>query len=109
MSVRRLVLVMFALLAVAPTAAEARVQLMQRPSGSPGQYATLAVAVSPSATCSIVVSYKSGPSEAKGLGPKRGGRISWTWKIGTRTTPGSWPITVSCGRAGTVRTSIHVG
>jgi hypothetical protein len=71
-------------------------------------YATLTVKVSRTATCSITVYYKSGPSEAAGLYPKRGKRISWTWKVGTRTTPGRWPIVVSCGSAGTLRTSFVV-
>src|SRR6266516_614707 len=45
-----------------------------------------------------------------GIYPKRpvGGRVSWTWKVGTRTTPGRWPIVVSCGSAGTLRTSFVV-
>jgi hypothetical protein len=73
-----------------------------------GAYATLRGSVSPAATCSITVYYKSGPSSAAGLYPKRGTRISWTWKVGTRTTPGRWPITVSCGSAGTLRTSFVV-
>jgi len=34
--------------------------------------------------------------------------VSWTWKVGARTTPGRWPIVVSCGRAGTLRTSFVV-
>jgi len=55
------------------------------------------------------VYYKSGPSHAAGLYPKRpvGGRVSWTWKVGTRTTPGRWPIRVSCGSAGSFRTSFR--
>lgn len=75
---------------------------------SAGSYATLTVRVSRVATCSITVLYKSGPSSAAGLYPKRGTRISWTWKVGTRTTPGRWPIVVSCGSAGTLRTSFVV-
>ena len=71
-------------------------------------YATVTVAASPSATCSITVYYKSGPSRAQGLYPKHGSRISWTWKVGTRTTPGRWPILVSCGSAGTLNTSFVV-
>src|SRR4051794_28251593 len=108
MSVRRLVLVLLAVLAAAPTAAQARVRVLQAAAGSPGQYATLAVSVTPSANCSITVMYKSGPSEANGLDQKRGSRINWTWKIGTRTTPGTWPILVTCGRAGSLRTAIRV-
>ena len=56
----------------------------------------------------IAVYYKSGASRAQGLYPKRGARISWTWKVGTRTTPGRWGIVVSCGSAGTLRTSFVV-
>lgn len=75
---------------------------------SAGSYATLTVRVSRVATCSITVYYKSGPSSAAGLSPKRGTRISWTWKVGTRTTPGRWQIVVRCGSAGTLRTSFVV-
>jgi hypothetical protein len=71
-------------------------------------YATLTVAASPAQTCSITVYYKSGSSSAAGLYPKRGTRISWTWKVGTRTTPGRWPIAVSCGSAGSLQTSFVV-
>ena len=73
-----------------------------------GGYATLSVALSPSANCSIAVHYKSGDSTAAGLYPKSGSRISWTWKVGTNTTPGRWWITVSCGSAGTLNTSFVV-
>lgn len=68
----------------------------------PGGHATLVASVSPSATCSITVLYKSGSSHAHGLGSKRtsGGRVSWTWMVGTNTTPGRWKIYVDCGRAG---------
>ena len=44
-----------------------------------------------------------------GTRPKHGSHISWTWKIGTRTTPGRWPIYVTCGQAGSTSTSIRVG
>jgi hypothetical protein len=71
----------------------------------------LVARVSPSRViCSITVRYKSGPSHAQGLfrkSPVRG-RVSWTWKVGTRTTPGTWPIYVSCGRAGSAYTSFRV-
>lgn len=72
-----------------------------------GYRATLTARVSPSSvTCSIAVYYKSGRSVAAGLYPKRpsGGRVSWTWKVGTRTTPGRWRIVVSCGSAGSATT-----
>src|SRR4051794_35751042 len=79
---------------VIPAAASARVRLVHVTSPiNHGSYATLAVSLSVRATCSITVEYKSGPSQAAGLYPKAsvGGRVSWTWKVGTRTTPGRWP------------------
>jgi hypothetical protein len=94
-----------------PASASASVRLVSvtSPIGA-GAYARFTVAVAPARTCSIVVSYKSGPSQAAGLYPKRpiAGRVSWTWKVGTRTTPGRWPVFVSCGSAGTLRTSFVV-
>jgi hypothetical protein len=103
------VLALVASLVVATTAS-ARVRLVSVSPSSPGSYATLVASVSPNAACSIVVRYKSGPSRAQGLGSKRsaGGRVSWTWKVGTNTTPGRWPITVSCGAAGRLDTSFLV-
>jgi hypothetical protein len=55
----------------------------------------------------ITVNYKSGPSHAAGLYPKRttAGRVSWSWMVGTRTTPGRWTIDVYCGAAGSLHTS----
>ena len=97
--------------ALGTTASMSTVRLVRVTSPvSPGAYATLVARVVPSRRCSITVYYKSGPSSAAGLYPKRpsGGRVSWTWKVGTRTTPGRWPIVVSCGSAGTLRTSFVV-
>jgi micrococcal nuclease len=102
------VLVMAASLAI-PASAAAGVRLVRVTSPiSPGSFASLTVSVNRTATCSITVYYKSGPSHAAGLYPQRGKRISWTWKVGTRTTPGRWPITVACGSAGTLHTSFVV-
>ncbi|HEY8869172.1 MAG TPA: hypothetical protein VIM30_07245 [Candidatus Limnocylindrales bacterium] len=28
------------------------------------------------------------------------GALSWTWKVGSRTTAGSWPVTVACSKGG---------
>jgi hypothetical protein len=69
----------------------------------PGYYATATAKTTPGAACSIVVEYKSGPSTASGLGDKTAGStgvVSWTWKVGTRTTPGSWPVTITCTKSG---------
>jgi hypothetical protein len=68
-----------------------------------GSYATATVKTKPGAACSIIVEYKSGASTAAGLGPKTAsgsGVASWTWKVGTNTTPGSWPVTVTCASGG---------
>jgi hypothetical protein len=113
MRVRMFLLAATATAALAlPAAASARVRLLSVTSpASPGSHATLSAAVSSARTCSITVYYKSGPSHAQGLYPKRPsrGRVSWTWMVGTRTTPGRWPIVVSCGSAGTLQTSFVVG
>jgi len=77
--------------------------------------ATLTISTTPGAICSIVVRYKSGPSRAKGLIPKMAsgsGRVSWTWRVGSNTTPGRWPIVVTCEKGmdhGELRTSFEVG
>jgi hypothetical protein len=107
---KRFALVVLLAVAVAvPAAADARVRLASVTSPiQHGAYATLTVSVSQQATCAITIYYKSGPSHAQGLYPKRGSRISWTWKVGTRTTPGRWPIVVACGSAGLLRTSFLV-
>jgi hypothetical protein len=63
----------------------------------------------PRASCSIEVVYKSGPSQARGLDPKTassgGDDVAWTWLVGTRTTPGKWPVTVTCAKAGATKSA----
>jgi competence protein ComEC len=66
---------------------------------SKGANATLTAKTSPNASCTITVYYKSGPSKASGLGPKAAdasGMVLWTWKVGAKTTLGSWRIEVTC-------------
>jgi hypothetical protein len=36
------------------------------------------------------------------------GALSWSWKVGTRTTPGSWPVIISCKGHGTAHTAVRV-
>ena len=48
----------------------------------------------------ITVYYKSGPSSASGLDPKTSdanGYVSWSWKVGGRTAPGTYRIVVEGG------------
>jgi hypothetical protein len=61
--------------------------------------ATLSAQTAPSASCTIIVHYKSGPSKASGLGPKTAdasGLVSWTWIVASATTARIWPIDVTC-------------
>jgi hypothetical protein len=65
---------------------------------SPGQYATLEAKATPGALCDIDVIYESGASYTEGLENKKAdsdGKVSWTWKVGTSMTPGTWPIKVT--------------
>jgi len=66
-----------------------------------GATATIDVKTAAGARCSITVEYKSGPSEAKGLGSKKAksdGRVAWSWLVGSRTTSGRWPIAIRCSK-----------
>jgi hypothetical protein len=64
----------------------------------PGATASLTAQTIPGAACTIKVYTKSGTSSAKGLVPKvadGSGRVSWTWKVGPNTTPGTWRIVIT--------------
>jgi hypothetical protein len=68
-----------------------------------GATATASVQTRPGAACAIRVVYRSGPSKAAGLGPETAsssGLASWRWTIGSRTTHGAWPVTVTCSAGG---------
>jgi hypothetical protein len=75
---------------------------------SPGDDARLTVRVSPRARCTIRVEYDTVVSRARGLGAKTGTTVTWRWKVGSSTHAGRWPITVRCGKSGTLRTFIRV-
>ena len=63
-----------------------------------GNKASISINTKPNTFCKITVYYKSGYSKAKGLEPKysdKDGKCAWTWKVGTRTTPGDWKIIIS--------------
>jgi len=66
------------------------------------QNATVSIKAMPNTLYTIVVLYKSGPSKAQGLDPKWSnsqGIVSWTWKIGGKTTPGTYSIIIEGGGA----------
>jgi micrococcal nuclease len=78
-----------------PAAASAKVRLVYVTTPiNHGAHATLAVAVSSPQTCSITVLYKSGPSHARGLSPRRpiNGKVAWSWMVGTSTEPTVWCV-----------------
>ena len=65
---------------------------------APGANAALTIKTAPGAHCTITVIYKSGPSQAAGLGPQTAdpsGTVTWRWKVGTSTTRGVWSIVVT--------------
>jgi hypothetical protein len=78
---------------------------------APGSNATVQAHTAAGTNCDITVTYNSGPSHAAGLGPTTadgGGNVSWTWKVGTRTAPGTYPINVSCSPGGSASTTFTV-
>ena len=63
-----------------------------------GVNATVTAQTAPGADCRIAVTYRSGRSRAKGLVRKMAddsGEISWTWRVGTKSTRGDWPMDIS--------------
>jgi hypothetical protein len=77
----------------------------------PGSNATVSVTTASSASCSITVTYNSGPSKASGLGPKTAdshGAVTWTWKVGSRTAAGTYPIDVECTPGGSAEAQFTV-
>jgi beta-lactamase superfamily II metal-dependent hydrolase len=63
-----------------------------------GGSATLIAQTIPGANCTIKVNYKSGASKASGLAAQTAdssGQVSWTWKVASNTTPGTWRIVVT--------------
>lgn len=77
---------------------------------SPGQIASVTAKGAPGAPASIEVIYSSGPSKAAGLVNKTtdgNGNVSWSWKVGTKTKPGNYPIYITIGGKQTNAT-LHV-
>lgn len=65
-----------------------------------GNNATIKIKGKPNTEYSIAVYYKSGASQADGLHKKTSnanGEVSWTWRVGARTSPGTYKITITGG------------
>lgn len=74
---------------------------------SAGETAALTIKGKPNTQYSIEVYYSTKASEAKGLESKASdstGSVTWTWKVGTNTTPGKHQIKV-VGGGETIETS----
>ena len=62
--------------------------------------ATVEITGRPNTEYSIKVHYKSGPSKASGLEAKvsdANGYVTWTWRVGSNTAPGTYRIEISDG------------
>ena len=62
------------------------------------EYATISIVAEPNTYYDIAVFYNSGKSKAEGLKQTKSdaeGNVSWTWKIGGRTAPGTYKVTIS--------------
>jgi micrococcal nuclease len=66
------------------------------------------IAVFPRARCTITLVHETTVSHAQGLSPKTGSLITWRWKVGSSTHPGSWPVTVNCGKSGKLALRLRV-
>lgn len=65
-----------------------------------GAMATLTAKGKPGVEYDIIVVYSSGASKANGLDnafADANGNVSWTWKVGAKTKPGTYTITVKGG------------
>ena len=65
-----------------------------------GSNANIKIKGKPNTEYTIDVVYNSGSSKAEGLEPKISdsyGNVSWEWEVGTKTTPGTYSITVNGG------------
>ena len=80
--------------------------------GPPGGTASVTVQTSPGAQCSITYVTPAGTvSQAQGLEQKTAdasGQVSWQWKIGSNTRPGTGTVTVTCNGV-QASTSIQIG
>mgnify|MGYP003906016161 CR=1 FL=1 len=63
-----------------------------------GETATLTIQGEPKTQYRIEVYYKSGLSKAEGLEAKTSdadGKVSWSWKVGAKTAPGTYKIIIT--------------
>lgn len=66
---------------------------------APGANASITVKTTPTATCTISVTYDKTASKDSGLIPKTAndfGVVSWTWTVDEAAPVGKWPAKVTC-------------
>jgi len=84
------------------------IQITPLPPTGQGHNVTLTATTLPGAVCSIRVIYPSGDSKAAGLDEEKtadaDGKVTWTWKVGTRTTPGFHDVKVKARLNGETET-----
>lgn len=68
-----------------------------------GTQAKVTIHTGPEGKCSIKVVYQSGKVSLPGLGNKTAnssGNATWKWIVPANTTPGTYPVTVTCQSGG---------
>ncbi|WP_345940199.1 TadE/TadG family type IV pilus assembly protein [Paenibacillus durus] len=74
------------------------IAILEKPNPArPNKQGVIRIKIAPNTSANLTVFYKSGKSTAKYLGWKtadENGYIEWEWRIGGKTTPGSWPTFV---------------
>lgn len=68
-----------------------------------GAQAKVSIHTGPEGKCSIKVVYQSGKVSLPGLGAKTAsgsGNATWKWIVPAGTTPGTYPVTVTCQSGG---------
>ena len=72
-----------------------------------GKKARLTVEVTPAARCTIALAQRTYVAST-GLGARTGGRITWRWRLQPTARLGRSPVTVRCGKSGTLRTTFVI-
>lgn len=81
------------------TPSAARVTLLNSPvTARRARPVTVRAQTAPQTSCSISIGYPGAPSLDPATSDS-GGAVSWTWRVAVQTSPGSWPLSVTCGGA----------
>jgi hypothetical protein len=97
-------------LVLAASAAAAQTAVREVSIRSPvraGGVASLTVAVSPPARCTVAVAPRTAVPAAN-LSPRRGGRITWSWRVRPNARGGGSAVIVRCGTSGVLRTGFAI-